>query len=107
MKQQTGKAGRTHSFNKVWRVGRFMLQVMLSGFQKDHLAIRIVPSFTLATNHRMVWAIGLGWIFSDVNFGWMQPDFLEGEINRAKYVAKQAAKRGLTIKQQKLQWENY
>lgn len=101
------KYTRARSFNKVWRVGRFMVQVMLNGFQKDHLAIRMIPSLTLATNHRMLWAVGLDWIFSDVNFGWMQPDFLEGEINRTKEVAKQAAKRDLTIKQQKLQWENY
>jgi hypothetical protein len=98
---------RPRKYNRVYRVGGFIFQVMLGSFQNQRFALRVIPSLTIAHNEKMVWVIGLDWMFGDVNFGWAYPDFIESEKARMGEIEKQATKTGITIKQQKLRWEGY
>lgn len=83
------------------------IQFVLSDFQRDGFALNLFPQVTLAHNYQSVLAVGLDWVFGQVNLFVMSNALIESEKARAATIKKNADELGITVQQQKLRWDGY
>jgi hypothetical protein len=95
------------NFNLFRFAGRLCFQVMLSNFERRSFAIEVLPRIAIGHNSRMIFAIGISWLWGDVNFGLMQSGFRKSEMERMARMRRDADKLGISWKQQCLRWKGY